>query len=89
MKAEKEFLILNELGIHARPAATFAKTAGKFRSKIFVEKEKEKINGKTIIGLMMLAAAKGNKIKIIAEGKDAADAVETLGNLINSKFGED
>jgi phosphocarrier protein len=89
MKTTKEFLILNELGVHARPAAAFAKLAGKFQSEIFVEKGKEKIDGKTIIGLMMLAATKGSKIKIIATGSDSAEAIETLGELVNSKFGEE
>ena len=80
--------IINELGIHARPAAMFVKLASKFKSEIFVEKDDEKVNGKSIMGIMMLAAAKGTVIKVTASGPDAKQAVEQILELINNKFGE-
>lgn len=80
--------IINELGIHARPAAMFVKLASKFKSEIFVEKDDEKVNGKSIMGIMMLAAAKGTVIKVTASGPDAKQAVEQIQELINNKFGE-
>ncbi len=80
--------ILNELGIHARPAAMFVKIASKFKSDIFVEKDGERVNGKSIMGIMMLAAAKGTQIRVIASGPDAQAAVNDLQQLITNKFGE-
>jgi phosphocarrier protein HPr len=85
----KEFTIINKLGIHARPAALIAKTANHYRASIKVQKDGLEVNGKSIMGIMMLAAAKGNKITISAEGTDEAEAVEALGRLIHEKFGED
>ena len=86
---KKELIILNELGLHARPAAMFVKLANEFSSEITVEKGSEQVNGKSIMGIMMLAAGKGSKIKVIAEGPDAAEAVDEIEKLINSKFGEE
>lgn len=83
------FTIINELGLHARAAATFVKIASRFRSKINITKDSVTVDGKSIMGVLMLAAAKGAKIKIDAEGSDAAKAIEELGRLINDKFGED
>ena len=80
--------IINELGIHARPAAMFVRVANKFKSYIFVEKDGERVNGKSIMGIMMLAAAKGTHIKIIAVGADAKAAADELQTLVNGKFGE-
>jgi phosphocarrier protein len=85
----KDFIIINRLGIHARPAALFAKTASHFKSSIKIQKDGLEVNGKSIMGIMMLAAAKGNRITILAEGKDEQDAIEALGELIIKKFGED
>ncbi len=86
----KDFLVANKLGIHARPAALFVKTANKFISDIFVEKDGEKVNGKSIMGLMMLAAGPGSKLTVSAEGKDAHQALEELGTLIvKRKFDEE
>ena len=85
----KEFVVLNKLGIHARPAALFVKTANRFSCDIFVEKEGEKVNGKSIMGLMMLAAGQGSKLRLRCEGPDADKALEELEELINSKFNED
>jgi len=86
---EKDFEIQNELGLHARPAALFVKTANGFKADIIVEKEGKKVNGKSIMGIMMLAAAKGSAIKIKARGKDADEAMGALQQLILNKFGEE
>src|SRR5262245_48403718 len=85
----KDFVVLNKLGIHARPAAMFVKTANRFSCDIFVEKDGEKVNGKSIMGLMMLAAGPGSKLKIHAEGQDASAALTELEVLIKRKFDED
>lgn len=85
----KEFHVSNKLGIHARPAALFVKTANRFACDIFVEKDGEKVNGKSIMGLMMLAAGPGSKIKIHAVGHDASQALAEIELLINRKFDED
>jgi phosphocarrier protein HPr len=88
-RVSKELTVINKLGIHARPAALFVKVAAKFQSEITVEKDGEQINGKSIMGLMMLAAAQGSKLKIIAEGSDAEAAVRELEQLFAQKFNED
>ena len=85
----KELTILNKSGIHARPAALFVKTANKFGSDIFVEKDGEKINGKSIMGLMMLAAGPGSKIILHVKGADAAAAIADLESLVQRKFDEE
>ena len=85
----KEFLVSNKLGIHARPAAMFVKVANRFACDIFVEKDGEKVNGKSIMGLMMLAAGPGSKLTIHAEGNDASAALAELETLLARKFDED
>ena len=85
----KEFLITNKLGIHARPAALFVKTANRYKCEIFVEKDGERVNGKSIMGLMMLAAGPGSRLTIYAEGGDAKTAVLELEKLVGNKFNED
>ena len=80
---------MNELGLHARPAAMFVKLANRFNSDIFVSKGEEQVNGKSIMGVMMLAAGKGTKLKITAVGDDAETAIAEFEKLIKSKFGED
>ena len=85
----KELTVVNKLGIHARPAALFVKTASRFTCDIFVEKDGEKVNGKSIMGLMMLAAGPGSKLTIHAAGADAHDAVSELEALLKRKFDED
>jgi phosphocarrier protein HPr len=85
----KEFLVVNKLGIHARPAALFVKTANRFACEIFVEKDGEKVNGKSIMGLMMLAAGPGSKLTIHVAGPDAAKALTEIENLIKRKFDEE
>ena len=85
----RELVVRNKLGIHARPAAMFVKTANRFECDVFVEKDGEKVNGKSIMGLMMLAAGPGSKLHVRAEGEDAARAVAELDALLQRKFDED
>ena len=85
----KELTIANKLGIHARPAAMFVKTANRFASDIFVEKDGEKINGKSIMGLMMLAAGPGSKLMLHVKGADALTAIAELEALVQRKFDEE
>jgi phosphocarrier protein HPr len=85
----KELTIANKSGIHARPAAMFVKIANRFGSDIFVEKDGEKINGKSIMGLMMLAAGPGSKVKLHVKGIDAAAALAELEGLVQRKFDEE
>jgi len=85
----REFMVSNKLGIHARPAAMFVKVANRFKCNIFVEKDGEKVNGKSIMGLMMLAAGPGSKLKVHAEGNDASQALTEIESLLDKKFGEE
>jgi phosphocarrier protein len=89
LRITKELIVSNKLGIHARPAAMFVKTANRFDCDIFVEKDGERVNGKSIMGLMMLAAGPGSKLMIFAEGEDAARAVVELEALLKRKFDEE
>jgi phosphocarrier protein len=89
VKVEKTFTIKNRLGLHARAASRFVHLAGKYSSEIFVEKDGQPVNGKSIMGVLILAAGCGSKIKITAEGEDAAEAVRALEELVESGFGED
>jgi len=88
-KATKEVEIVNKLGLHARPCAKFVKLSNTFRSEVFVTKDGDTINGKSIMGLMMLAAGFGSKLTITCEGPDAPESIEALAKLILSKFDED
>jgi phosphocarrier protein len=85
----RELLVSNKLGVHARPAAMFVKVANRFACNIFVEKDGEKVNGKSIMGLMMLAAGPGSKLKVHAEGEDASQALAELETLLARKFDEE
>src|SRR5882757_8849642 len=84
----REIVIVNKLGVHARPAAMFVKTANRFTCEIFVEKDGEKVNGKSIMGLMMLAAGPGSKVTVSAHGHDAPQALAELETLFKQKFDE-
>lgn len=88
-KVEKEITIVNRLGLHARPSAMFVRVASRFRCEIWVAKEGEEINGKSIMGLMMLAAGQGSKLQVRAEGPDAAEAIREIEELIASRFNEE
>ena len=80
-------LIRNQLGLHARACALFVKTAAKFKSNVWVSRDDLEVNGKSIMGVMMLAAEEGAMIAIRAEGEDEAQAVEALKALVDGKFG--
>jgi phosphocarrier protein len=84
----KTFLIKNELGLHARAAAQFVKIASRFGAEVFVTKDSREVNGKSIMGILMLAAAKGSRITIRTDGADAREALSALEELIEGKFGE-
>jgi phosphocarrier protein len=85
----KELVVINKLGIHARPAAMFVKVANRFECDIFVEKDGEQVNGKSIMGLMMLAAGPSSRITVQAEGSDAEQAVLEIEALLKRKFDEE
>jgi len=87
--ARRSATICNQKGLHARAAARFVKTAAQFAADIRVRKNGTAVSGRSIMGLMMLAAASGTEIEITAAGDDAAAAVETLAHLIDCKFDED
>ena len=82
------FTIINKLGLHARAAALFVQTASKFESEVTVSKDGEEVSGKSIMGILMLAAAQGSEIEVQISGRDADVAMEALGQLINNGFGE-
>lgn len=86
---EETVVVRNHPGIHARPAALFVKKAAEFRSEVFVSLGELRVNGKSIIGVMMLAAEEGAQLTISADGPDARDAVSALVHLIDSRFGEE
>ncbi len=89
MSTEKrELQIVNELGLHARAAAAFVKIANRYRAEITVSKDSMHVNGKSIMGVLMLAAAKGTKIVVEACGDDAGEAASALAELVGAKFGE-
>jgi phosphocarrier protein HPr len=88
-KIEKDIAIINRLGLHARPAAMFVRISSKFRCEVWVSKEGEEVNGKSIMGLMMLAAGQGSTLHIRCEGPDADKAIQELEELIQARFNED
>ena len=84
----RELIVQNKMGIHARPAAMIVRITNKFRAEVLVEKDEEQVNGKSIMGLMMLAAGKGAKVRFIATGADAANLLTELEGLFARKFDE-
>jgi len=88
MLASKSLKITNELGLHARAAAVFVKTANRFHSEIYVSKGKTRVNGKSIMGLLMLAAGQGSRIKVEANGGDATVALKKLEKVVSLGFYE-
>lgn len=86
--SEKKLMIRNKLGLHARPAALFVQTANQFDADISVSKDGEKVNGKSIMGIMTLAIGCGTEIIVSANGADAAEALAALEKLVLSNFGE-
>jgi phosphocarrier protein HPr len=85
----KIFMIKNKFGLNARPSASFVQTASRYQSDIKVEKDGQVADGKSILDLMMLAAAQGTQIKIKVDGEDAQEALKALEELIERQFGED
>lgn len=89
-KIVKDITIVNRLGLHARPAAMFVRIASRYRCEVWVEKEEsDQVNGKSIMGLMMLAAGQGSKLSVRCEGPDADRAMQEIEELIAAKFNED
>jgi phosphocarrier protein HPr len=85
----REVTIVNKYGLHARPAAEFVKLANRFASEVWVSKDDVEVSGKSIMGVMMLAAEYGAVVRIRAAGADSHAAVDALSSLISSKFGEE
>ncbi len=85
---EKTFTVKNKLGLHARPAALFVQTTNKFRSSVKVAKGEVEVDGKSIMGLMMLAAEEGSKVRIVANGEDEKDVLQAIEQLFQAKFNE-
>ena len=84
-----EFRIINKLGLHARASALFVKTASRFAAEVRLSKEGVEVNGKSIMGIMMLAASKGTTVTLSVEGSDEAEALQAIGDLITNGFGEE
>ena len=89
MEHSTDVTIVNKYGLHARPAAEFVKLANKFASSVWVSKDQVEVNGKSIMGVMMLAAECGSTVSIRASGEDAEAAVGALAELVRHRFGED
>ncbi len=87
-RLQRTFLIVNTLGLHARAAAQLVQTANRFQSEVLVERDGQSVNGKSIMGVLMLAAAKGTEIQVVCEGPDAEPALAALARLIEAGFGE-
>ncbi len=86
---KKEFKIINKTGLHARPAAVLVKTTGKFKSDIRISKDGYEVNGKSIMGVMTLAAEPGSIIQVTVEGEDEKEAMQAIEELIVNRFFED
>lgn len=85
----QETKIINKLGLHARASSKFTQTAGRFKSEVWVTRKGRRVNGKSIMGLMMLAAAQGCTIELEIDGVDEQEAMQALLDLINNYFGEE
>lgn len=85
----KKITVLNKLGIHARPAAQFVRVASRFQADVTVEKDDERVDGKSIMGLMMLAVGCGAEITVMTDGPDEEETMAALEELVAGKFGED
>jgi phosphocarrier protein len=86
---KKDYLIINKLGLHARASALFVKTASRFSAEVKLAKEGVEVNGKSIMGIMMLAASKGTTVSLTVDGTDEVEALQTIGDLIINGFGEE
>ena len=88
MTVSDNFVLINRLGLHARAAAQLVQTANRYKADVVVAKDGEEVNGKSIMGLLMLAAPVGSLLKVTVSGADAAEAMQAIGALINDGFGE-
>jgi phosphocarrier protein len=86
---QRDVEIVNKLGLHARPSARLTQLASRFNSKVFLSRNGRRVNAKSIMGVMMLAAARGSTITLETEGEDEQEAIDALANLISSGFGEE
>jgi phosphocarrier protein HPr len=89
METSSEVQIVNKYGLHARPAAEFVKLANRFQSDVWIRKDEVEVSGKSIMGVMMLAAECGSTVQVRASGEDSQAAVDALVQLIQNRFGED
>ena len=89
MVETKTFEIKNKLGLHARPAAKLVSISSQFKAKVFIEKDGQQVNGKSMLSVLTMACPQGSRITIRAEGRDAREAVNALERVIEDKFGED
>lgn len=89
MGISKEITIINKLGLHARAAAQFVQLASSFSSHIEIEKDRRRVNGKSIMGVMMLAASKGSSVILYTDGEDEKESMNSLEQLINNRFNEE
>jgi phosphocarrier protein HPr len=87
-RIERTFVIVNALGMHARPAAMLVQAANRFQSEVLVDRDGTQVNAKSIMGVLTLAASKGTQILVSCEGEDATQAMEALARIIESGFGE-
>ncbi len=88
MSVSRDFEIINRLGLHARASAVLVKVAGKFSAEVHVARDQQRVNGKSILGMMTLAAAKGTTVTVECSGPDEQEALEAIGACINDRFGE-
>jgi len=86
---QNDFLIVNKLGLHARASALLVKTSSRFISDVKLAREGVEVNGKSIMGIMMLAASKGSSVRLSVDGADETEAFQTIGELISNGFGEE
>jgi len=86
---QKEIEVVNSLGLHARPASMLVKLTTTFESEIYIQKDSDRVNGKSIMGIITLAAGKGAKLRFTIEGADAENAIKQIEELFASKFGEE
>lgn len=86
---QRDFTISNKLGLHARPSAQLTQVASRFQSEVWISKAGRRVNAKSIMGVMMLAAGQGSVVTVDVEGTDEASAIEAIGQLIASGFGEE
>lgn len=87
-RVEDTFEVLNELGLHARPATRIVQTAARFRSEVVLERDGQSANAKSVMGVLLLLCPKGTRVVVRAEGDDAAETVAAIGELFKSRFGE-